>query len=152
MYNRFKIAAVIVFFLVSFSIRPQAQTGNSTGKVYDPVPSLKEAFRDDFLIGTALNMSQVEERDPAVSALISKQFSTFTPENNMKGALIQPGWDRYNFEQADEIVRFAAKYNMKINAHCLIWHSQLPSFMAGMKDADSVRHYFTDHITTVAGR
>ncbi|HTI89472.1 MAG TPA: endo-1,4-beta-xylanase [Puia sp.] len=152
MYNRFKIAAVTSFFLVSFSCRPQAQTGNSTGKVYDPVPSLKEAFRDDFLIGTALNMSQVEERDPAVSALISKQFSTFTPENNMKGALIQPGWDRYNFEQADEIVRFAAKYNMKINAHCLIWHSQLPSFMAGMKDADSVRHYFTDHITTVAGR
>ena len=122
------------------------------GTAGDPLPSLKDAFRNDFLIGAALNMSQVEEKDPAVSELIARQFNTLTPENNMKAALIQPGWDRYNFEQADEIVRFAAKYNMKVNAHCLIWHSQLPSFMAGMQDADSVRHYFTDHITTVAGR
>ena len=116
------------------------------------LPSLKTVFRDDFLIGAALNMSEVEERNASMTELIAHQFGTLTPENNMKAALIHPGWDRYNFEQADAIVRYAAKYNLKVNAHCLIWHSQLPAFMRGMQDADSVRKYFTDHITTVAGR
>jgi len=116
------------------------------------LPSLKTVFKGDFLIGAALNMSQVEERNASMTELIDRQFSTFTPENNMKAALIHPEWDRYNFEQADEIVSFASKHQLKVNAHCLIWHSQLPGFMRGMQDADSVRKYFTDHITTVAGR
>ncbi|MBS1662671.1 MAG: endo-1,4-beta-xylanase [Bacteroidetes bacterium] len=115
-------------------------------------PSLKEAYKDDFLIGTALNMSQVEERNPAASALIARQFSTFTPENNMKAALIHPGWNQFNFSQADEIVQFAEKYHLKVNGHTLIWHSQLPMGVARIQDADSVRQWFTGHITTVAGR
>jgi endo-1,4-beta-xylanase len=53
---------------------------------------------------------------------------------------------------ADKLVAYAKKNNMVVNAHTLIWHSQLPSFVRQMKDADSVRHYFTNHITTIASR
>jgi endo-1,4-beta-xylanase len=137
---------ILIVALAAFMYSPRAVC-QSKG-----LPSLKTVFKDDFLIGAALNMSQVEERNSSMTELIDRQFSTFTPENNMKAALIHPGWDRYNFEQADEIVGFASKHHLKVNAHCLIWHSQLPGFMRGMQDADSVRKYFTDHITTVAGR
>jgi endo-1,4-beta-xylanase len=41
---------------------------------------------------------------------------------------------------------------MKVNAHNLIWHSQLPAFMHHMQSADSVRQYFVNHITKVASR
>ncbi|HYV54700.1 MAG TPA: endo-1,4-beta-xylanase, partial [Chitinophagaceae bacterium] len=36
--------------------------------------------------------------------------------------------------------------------HTLIWHSQLPAFVRRIKDADSLRQFFTDHITTIASR
>ena len=75
-----------------------------------------------------------------------------TPENIMKAEIIQPGWDTYNFDLADKLVAFAQKNKINVNAHTLIWHSQLPSFMRNMKDTDSARSYFTDHITKVAGR
>ncbi len=84
--------------------------------------------------------------------MIPQQFNAVTPENIMKGEIIQPGWDTYNFEPADKLVAYAKKHNMIVNAHNLIWHSQLPAFMRRIKDADSVRQYFTNHITTVAGR
>ncbi len=115
-------------------------------------PSLKEVFKNDFLIGTAINTQQIEERDTASDRVIKQQFNAVTPENVMKGAIIEPAWDSYNFDLADKLVAYAKKNNIKVNAHNLIWHSQLPSFMRHMQDADSVRKYFEHHINTVAAR
>jgi len=114
--------------------------------------SLKEVFKNDFLIGTAINTQQIEEKDTASDRLIKQQFNAVTPENVMKAEVIQPGWDKYNFDLADKLVAYAKKNNIKVNAHNLIWHSQLPSFMRHMQDADSVRKYFVNHINTVAAR
>ena len=114
--------------------------------------SLKKAFKDDFLIGTALNTAQIEEKDPQAATLVPQQFSAVTPENIMKSEVIHPGWDRYNFDLADKIVAYGKKYNIKVNGHTLIWHSQLPAYMRNMKDADSVKQFFVNHINTVAGR
>jgi len=114
------------------------------------VPSLKEAYKNDFLIGAALNGQQIEEKEPNAAALVPKEFSAVTPENIMKAEIIHPAWDRYNFDLADKIADYGKKYNIKVNGHTLIWHSQLPAFVRTMKDADSVKQYFTNHITTVA--
>ena len=115
-------------------------------------PPLKEIFKNDFLIGTAMNAQQIEEKDAAADRLIKQQFNAVTPENVMKAEIIQPGWNKYDFDLADKLVAYAQKNNIKVNAHTLIWHSQLPAFMHGMRDADSVRQYFINHITNVASR
>lgn len=115
-------------------------------------PSLKEVFKNDFLIGAALNTQQIEEKDSGAVVLVRQQFNAVTPENVMKAAIIQPGWNDFNFKVADELVDFAVLHNMKVNAHTLIWHNQLPLFMRNMQDADSVKEYFQKHITTVASR
>lgn len=118
----------------------------------DNPKSLKDTFKKDFLIGTALNNSQIDEKNAVVNDLIKKQFNAATPENIMKSALIHPKWDTYNFTMADKLVEYGEKNNIKINGHTLIWHSQLPNFIRGIKSSDSIRTFFTDHIKTVAGR
>ena len=115
------------------------------------IPSLKDAFKKDFGIGTALNNAQIEERDPKTTAFIARQFNMATPENIMKSALIHPKWDTYNFEMGDKLVEFGKKHNIKINGHTLIWHSQLPAFIRGIHSQDSIRTFFTNHLKTVAG-
>jgi len=122
------------------------------GTAIAQTPSLKEAFRKDFLIGTAMNARQIEGKDTAAVRIIKQQFNSVTPENCMKAEVIHPGWDKYDFTLADKLVAFAKANNIKINAHNLIWHSQLPGFMRHMQSADSVKQYFENHITTVAGR
>jgi len=114
------------------------------------VNSLKDAYKNDFLIGAALNAQQIEEKEAHAAALIPAEFSAITPENIMKAEIIHPEWDRYNFDLADKIADYGKKYNIKVNGHTLIWHSQLPAYVRTMKDADSVRLYFTNHINTVA--
>ncbi|WP_345264126.1 endo-1,4-beta-xylanase [Nibrella viscosa] len=116
------------------------------------IPSLKDTFKKDFGIGTALNNAQIEERDPQVTAFIVRQFNMATPENIMKSALLHPKWDTFDFTMADKLVEFGKKHNIKINGHTLIWHSQLPMFIRGIKSSDSIRTFFTEHIKTVAGR
>ena len=116
------------------------------------VPSLKETFKDDFLIGAALNAEQIVEKDAGAKVLVPRHFNAITPENIMKAEVIHPEWSRYNFDTADKMVAYAQKHNLQVNGHTLIWHSQLPPFVRRMKNADSVRRFFTEHINTVAGR
>jgi endo-1,4-beta-xylanase len=133
------------------TVQRSAQPSNETVVPATP-PSLKQTFQKDFLIGTALSLDQVYEKEPDAARLIPQQFNAATPENIMKAALIHPGWDQYRFEAADKMVEYAQRNAIKVNGHTLIWHSQLPMFVRRIKSSDSVRQFFTNHINTVAGR
>ncbi|MGZ3937867.1 MAG: endo-1,4-beta-xylanase [Flavisolibacter sp.] len=134
------------FFLVNCSNTKKA--ASTTSKQ----PSLKETFKNDFLIGTALSAQQIEGKDSGAARLVPQQFNAATPENVMKAEVIHPGWDSYNFDLADKLVAYAKKNNIEVTAHTLIWHSQTPAFLRGIKSADSIKQYFVNHINTVASR
>lgn len=127
-------------------------TTKKTVSINTTVPSLKQIFKNDFLIGTAMDTQQISGKDKRADKLIVQQFNAVTPENVMKAEIIHPGWNEYNFHYADMLVAYAAKNNIKLNAHTLIWHSQLPVYMQHNQDADSVKQYFENHINTVASR
>jgi endo-1,4-beta-xylanase len=114
--------------------------------------SLKDAFKADFLIGTALGAHHILEKDPKANELIMNQFNAITAENHMKSMNIHPEWNRYDFFLGDKFVEYGQKNNMYIVGHTLIWHSQLPRFVGKIKSADSLKLFMTDHINTVAGR
>lgn len=114
--------------------------------------SLKSVYQKDFLIGTALGTDHILEKNKEIDQLIKREFNAITPENIMKSQIVHPAPDRYNFTLADKYVEYGQKNNMYVVGHTLVWHSQLPSFVYRMKNADSVRIFMTDHINTVAGR
>jgi endo-1,4-beta-xylanase len=104
------------------------------------IPTLKDSFRDQFLVGTAVNRSQVTgtaafrrstellEKD---IALVKAQFNQITAENDMKWQLIHPreGTQGYDFGPADAFVEFGTKHGMKLVGHTLVWHSQTPNWV-----------------------
>ena len=138
------VAVVLMGTACDNSKKLTAANQSSTG--------LKDAYQKDFLIGTALNTAQIQEKDTAAARLVQQQFNAVTPENIMKAEIIHPQWNVYNFELADQIAALGKKQGMKVNAHTLIWHSQLPAFARNIRDIDSFRTFFTNHISTVAGR
>ncbi|MBL7740805.1 MAG: endo-1,4-beta-xylanase [Chitinophagaceae bacterium] len=148
MTNTFSFAS----FAVSVCLALAGCSNSKKAISSSEIPSLKETFQKDFIIGTALNGQQIEEKEPNAAVLVPQQFNAITPENIMKAEIIHPEWGKYNFDLADKIVAYGQKHKMEINGHTLIWHSQLPAFVRRMKDADSVRQFFTDHITTIASR
>jgi len=114
--------------------------------------SLKNHFKNDFLIGTALNASEIEERNSTESSFITAQFNSITPENVMKCEVIHPGLNVYHFDLADKYVAYGLKHHMFIVGHTLIWHSQLSTFVKNIKSKDSLLLFMTNHINTIAGR
>ena len=114
--------------------------------------SLKDAYKKDFKIGTALSSNQIEEKNADENAFILHHFNAITPENIMKAEVIHPQWDTYNFTLADKIVEYGRKNKLVVNGHTLIWHSQLPQFARNIRSIDSFKLFFTNHINTVAGR
>lgn len=141
-----------VVFGIGFLLFLTACAGSKNNSNIESIPSLKEVFEGDFMIGTALSANQIEERDAVANTLIKKHFNAATPENSMKAEHIHPAWDRYEFEVADKLVAYGQANNIAINGHTLIWHSQLPRFAYNIQSVDSFRTFFTSHINTVAGR
>ena len=106
----------------------------------DKPVSLKEAFKDYFLVGTAVNRNMVtggaafrrsSEQNAKDIALVKYQFNQISPENDLKWQLIHPreGVDGYEFGPADAFVNFGLSNNMALVGHTLVWHSQTPNWV-----------------------
>ncbi len=119
--------------------------------------TLKEALKDKFYIGTALNTSQIPSSDSAENELIISQFNAIVAENCMKSALIQPEQGVFTFEDADRFVKFGEDNNMWITGHTLIWHSQAPRWLFVDAEGNDVSRdtliaRMKTHIETLVGR
>ncbi|HSD07122.1 endo-1,4-beta-xylanase [Flavobacterium sp.] len=114
--------------------------------------SLKNNFKGDFYIGTALNVDQIEEKDPKVDALIRKEFNAITAENIMKSMFVHPAKDKYDFAMTDKYIAYGEKNDMFIHGHTLIWHSQLAPWMTQIKDSTEMKAFMKDHISTIVSR
>ena len=120
-------------------------------------PTLQEAYRDAFLMGTALNEAIVSGEDKTAQAIVLKEFNTITAENVMKAGPINPEPGVYNFEPADEYVAFGKANDMFIIGHTLIWHNQTPAWFFQDKDGQPNSHEaqierLRSHIETIASR
>ena len=120
-------------------------------------PTLKEVLGKHFLIGVAMNTDQVAGIDPKAAPVVKKHFNAVVPENCMKGEVIHPEEDRYDWTEADRIVKFAEDNGLTITGHCLVWHSQPPKWMFTDKEGKPVtREVLIDrmhkHIAAVVGR
>ncbi|PWT96135.1 MAG: 1,4-beta-xylanase [Blastocatellia bacterium] len=119
--------------------------------------ALKDAFRNSFLIGAAINQNQFSEQDQRGVAIIATQFNSVTPENVLKWQSVHPQPDKYDFEGSDRYVAFGEKYHMFIIGHTLVWHNQTPSWVfqddkGNQISRDSLLTRLRDHIQTVVGR
>ncbi len=119
--------------------------------------TLKEAFKDKFLIGAALNTWQVNSDDYQIRNIIDNEFSAIVAENCMKSMYIQPQEGKFNFNQADQFVDLGERNGQFVVGHCLIWHSQLPRWflidsLGNTVSAELLKNRIINHVTTVVKR
>lgn len=128
---------------------------NRTGS--PALPTLKEAFKNDFVIGAALSADQLFDKEPEAMALTARQFNSITPENILKWEEVHPEPNRYNFDAADRYVAFGEKHKMHVIGHTLVWWHQTPDWV--FQDAagkplgrEALLERMKEHIFTVVGR
>ena len=145
MFNKLKFGSFLFILAIILSNNIFAQT------------SLKEAFKDYFMIGASLNRAQIYGQDSRGVKIVKEQFDTISPENDLKWESVHPEPGKYNFETADKYVAFGEKNNMFIIGHTLVWHNQTPKWV--FEDAkgnpasrEVLLERMREHIHTVVGR
>lgn len=120
-------------------------------------PTLKEAFKNKFLIGAALNTGEISGKDTAGLRILATHFNSIVAENCMKSEVIHPLEDQFNFTLSDQFVDLGEKQDMFIIGHALIWHSQLSPWFCVDENgenvsADVLKERMKTHINTIVGR
>ncbi len=93
---------------------------------------LKDAYKDYFTIGVAVNQRNVT--NPDQMALIRQQFNSITAENDMKPQPTEPSEGQFNWAGADRIANFCRQNGIRLRGHCLMWHAQVGRWI--YEDAD----------------
>ena len=102
-------------------------------------------------VGTAVQASALAN-DSKYAAGVAREFSSVTPENEMKWDATEPAQGQFNFTSADAIVNFATANGESVRGHNLVWHSQLPSWVTGSGfTAAQLQTVMQNHIAGVAG-
>jgi len=119
--------------------------------------TLKEAFKNNFLIGVAINQKQFDNEDQRGDPIIKAQFNAISPENILKWESVHPEPGKYDFSEADRYVEFGEQNHMTIVGHTLVWHNQTPRWVFQDTNGqpvtrDVLLERMRDHIQTVVGR
>ncbi len=119
--------------------------------------TLKEVYKDAFMVGCSVNDSIVSGADKASQEIVIQQFNTLTLENSMKAEVVNPRRESYNFRAADAFVEFGEKNDIFIIGHTLVWHNQTPDWFFQDEEGnpntpEKQIERMRSHIEAVAGR
>lgn len=116
-----------------------------------PGSSLRELAKQRGLeIGTAVR-GEVQKRNRAYRQTIAAQFSTVTPENEMKWYALEPERGKFSYDAADAIVEQAREAGQKVRGHTLVWHAQLPGWVKQLGPS-RLRQATREHIRRVMAK
>ena len=142
--------------LFKFSLCALALTmGANTGFAQSGETGLKDAYKDYFSIGVAVNMRNIS--NPEQIAIIKKDFNSITAENDMKPQPTEPAYGQFNWENVDKIANFCRSNGIKLRGHCLMWHAQIGEWMYKDEKGDLVSkeklfQNMKHHITAIVER
>ena len=112
---------------------------------------LKDAYKDYFMIGVAVNQRNVTNAEQ--QALIKREFNSMTCENDMKPEPTEPNEGQFNWENADRIANFCRANGIKLRGHCLMWHSQIGRWMTSDNPTKEVFYQrMKNHIQAIVSR
>jgi endo-1,4-beta-xylanase len=156
--RRLTIGALALGALTLAACGPHASGSSTPPHASSRAPgTLKDAFRNDFLIGTALSPRVFDALDTTDVRIVRTQFNAITPENVLKWEEVHPRAGVYEFGPPDHFVAFGERNGMTIIGHTLVWHSQVPEWVfqdsAGKPlTRDALLARMKDHIQHVMGR
>ena len=81
-------------------------------------------------IGAAVTARRLAE--PIFANVLAANFSSLTPENDMKWVNVEPSPGQFSFRAGDALVAFAEQNGMRVRGHTLVWHTQLAPWVAGL--------------------
>ena len=116
------------------------------------LPSLREIYKNDFLISSPFNTIFADQYFPT----IRQHYNAVWMGNMMKPESLSWAKGYYNFSDMDKIVQLLSGADIQLYGHTLVWHQQTPNWLNKRSDGAPLsraeaNQNLTDYIHTVAG-
>lgn len=90
--------------------------------------------------------------DPQFAEVLSQQFNSLSPENELKWVFTQPEEGVFDFDGLDRLVAFAEEHDMQVKGHGLISTCCNPGYVTAITDPDEMRAAMKDHFEALMHR
>jgi endo-1,4-beta-xylanase len=137
---------------VGAGIHAEAQRASKDAPPKDSLRALAAPI--GLRVGVAVNPTGLQS--PDYRRIAAREYSSVTPENEMKWETLEPTRGQYDFAPAERILRFAERHDQLVRGHVLLWHNQLPSWLRsgvadGSIDNAELRRILRRHIIRTVG-
>ena len=151
LYKVMKFRSFLSLLLVSFSF---SCTNKKNIHLSDLNITLYASYSSSFPIGLGIHLADLESDS---SRFLSKHFNSISTAYAFKFEAIHPHIDEYDFNEADSIVFFAQRNNMKVRGHTLLWGHRNPYWLIWDQKGNTVHRTVLEarlkaHIMNVVGR
>lgn len=149
---RFHLLTILLSLFLLASCSDSPTTSDQPEPTTSAVPSLGAAYSDNFTVGATLSREQLRGNDARALAIAAREFSSISPENDMKWEEIHPEQDSFNWAPADAFVAFGEEHDKEVIGHALVWYQQIAGYVGETTDPEAMRTALREHINAVAGR
>ena len=114
---------------------------------------LRPPAGSDIRFGTAVSMDPRALANPRYTSVLTENFNSITPENQMKWGVLEKTRGQVDYSSADRLVRFARKNQMAIRGHTLLWHNNLPAWVLSLpRECSILRPVLRAHVDQLVSR
>jgi endo-1,4-beta-xylanase len=134
--------AILLFLLISLTpssfLLPKASAITTLGMAM---------LAHNRILGTAISTNGL--RTPSLAKIAATEFTSLTPENEMKWDTTEPSPNSFNFGPADMIVNYAQSHQLKVRGHTLVWYNQLAPWVKTIPSGPLLLQTMRNHVTKV---
>jgi endo-1,4-beta-xylanase len=94
----------------------------------------------------------IVQSDAILQEKIAGEANIFIPEGHLKWEFTEPRPNEFDFAGPDSIVDFAARHDMIMHGHTLVWYAAVPDWVARLATAADASRALERHIGTLVSR
>ena len=123
---------------------------------------LKDSFKDFFMMGNIFDSPDVTNTEPYTinKPWLIRHYNTLTPQNQMKPSYMctatRGQYNEANIATAIRMIAAARDKGIKVQGHCLLWHSQIPAWQSNLRTSSDtsgqVLDYMKEYITDIVNK
>jgi endo-1,4-beta-xylanase len=116
------------------------------------LPSLRSRAQTSGIKFGCAGAAPIVQTDAILQEKIATEANIFIPEGHLKWEFTEPRPNEFVFEGPDSIVDFAARHDMIMHGHTLVWYAAIPDWVSRIETAAQARRALERHIGTLVSR